>query len=85
MGNILNSKYQVYKDIGGKYRFRLRAANNKILAVSEAYETKAGCTNGVKSVQKNCQSKIEDKTIGCTRLPDPKYEIFCRCQFKVTI
>ncbi|PVX23866.1 MAG: hypothetical protein CW691_09500 [Candidatus Bathyarchaeum sp.] len=68
--------YQVYKDTAGKFRFRLRAANNKIVAVSEAYESKAGCINGVKSVQKNCGSKIEDKTIGAKVLPNPKYELF---------
>jgi uncharacterized protein YegP (UPF0339 family) len=72
----LRAKYQVFKDVGGKYRFRLRDSNSKIVAVSEAYESKAGCTNGVKSVQKNCQSQIEDKTIEDERLPNPKYEIF---------
>ncbi|MCJ7613912.1 DUF1508 domain-containing protein [Candidatus Bathyarchaeota archaeon] len=68
--------YQVYRDTAGKFRFRLRAANNKIVAVSEAYERKAGCINGVKSVQKNCDSKIEDKTVGAEKLPHPKYEVF---------
>ena len=78
----MSAKYQVYKDITGKYRFRLRAANNKILAVSEAYETKAGCINGVKSVQKNCQSQIEDKTIEDTKLSNPKYELFVDASLK---
>ena len=82
MGKILSAKYQVYKDIGGKYRFRLRAANNKILAVSEAYESKAGCINGVQSVKKNCQSQIEDKTIDCEKLPNPKYELFVDVSLK---
>ena len=62
--------------MAGKYRFRLRAANNKIVAVSEAYENKAGCINGVKSVQKNCKSHIEDNTIEMEKLINPKYEIF---------
>ena len=75
-GNILKAKYQVYRDTAGKFRFRLLAANNKIVAVSEAYESKTGCMNGVKSVQKNCDSKIEDKTIGAEKLPHPKYELF---------
>jgi uncharacterized protein YegP (UPF0339 family) len=71
------AKYQVFKDVEGKYRFRLRAPNNKIVAVSEAYESKAACINGVKSVQNNCQSKVlEDKTVEGERLPDPKYEVF---------
>ena len=68
--------YQVYKDTEGKFRFRLRAANNKIVAVSEAYESKASCINGVKSVQANCGSKVEDKTVGAATLPHPKYEVF---------
>lgn len=70
------AKYQVYRDTAGKFRFRLRAANNKIVAVSQAYESKAGCMNGVKSVQKNCDSKIEDKTIKAAKLTHPKYEVF---------
>lgn len=72
----MKPKYQVYKDIGGKFRFRLRAMNNKIVAVSQAYESKTGCINGIKSVRKNCQSSIEDKTIEGERVPNPKYEIF---------
>ena len=72
----MKAKYQVYKDIAGKFRFRLVAANNKIVAVSEAYERKAGCMNGVKSVQKNCDSKVEDQTSGAETLPHPKYVVF---------
>jgi uncharacterized protein YegP (UPF0339 family) len=52
------------------------------LAVSEAYESKAGCINGVKSVQNNCQSEIEDKTIDCKKLPNPKYELFVDADLK---
>jgi len=70
------AKYQIFKDITGKYRFRLRAENNKIVAVSEAYEQKAGVINGVKSVQANCQSKIEDKTVQAEKLTFPKYQVF---------
>ena len=70
------AKYQIFKDIAGKYRFRLRAENNKIVAVSEAYEQKAGVINGVKSVQANCQSKIEDKTVQAEKLTFPKYQVF---------
>jgi len=72
----LKAKYQVYRDMAGKYRFRLRAANNKIVAVSEAYESKAGCMNGVRAVQSNCNSHIEDKTIEMEKLSNPKYEVF---------
>jgi DNA-binding protein Alba len=68
-------KFQIYKDAAGKFRFRLRADNNKIIATGEAYEQHASCLNGVKSVQKNCRSEIEDLTIEDRKVPNPKYQI----------
>lgn len=58
----MKAKYQVYKDVGGKYRFRLRATNNKIVVVSEAYESKQGCKQGIEAVKKTCGADIEDLT-----------------------
>jgi hypothetical protein len=46
-------KFELYKDKGGKFRFRLKAGNGEIIAVGEAYETKAAAKNGVESVKKN--------------------------------
>ena len=57
------AKYQIFKDTEGKCRFRLKAANNEIIAVSEAYEQNASCLNGIKSMQKNCSADVEDTTI----------------------
>jgi uncharacterized protein len=45
--------FEWYKDVKGKYRFRLKAANGEIIAVSEAYGSKDGCTKGIESVKKN--------------------------------
>jgi uncharacterized protein YegP (UPF0339 family) len=72
----MTAKYQLYKDVAGKFRFRLRAENNKIVAVSQGYENHSGVLNGVKSVQNNCSSEIEDMTIEGTRIPNPKYQVF---------
>jgi uncharacterized protein YegP (UPF0339 family) len=46
-------KFEIYKDKGEKFRFRLKAGNGEIIAVGEAYESKASAKNGVESVQKN--------------------------------
>jgi hypothetical protein len=55
------AKFEVYKDSSGKFRFRLRAANNEIIAQGEAYTTKAACMNGVESVKKNAPvAEVED-------------------------
>jgi len=45
--------FETYKDKTGQYRFRLKAANGEIIAVSEAYSSKDGCLNGIESVKKN--------------------------------
>jgi uncharacterized protein YegP (UPF0339 family) len=45
--------FEWYKDKAGKYRFRLKAANGEIIAVSEGYASKDGCVNGIESVKKN--------------------------------
>jgi uncharacterized protein YegP (UPF0339 family) len=46
-------KFEIYKDKSSKFRFRLKAGNGEIIAVGEAYDSKAGAKNGVESVQKN--------------------------------
>ncbi len=48
-----NPKFEVYTDKAGEFRFRLKARNGEIIAVSEGYKTKASCLNGVESVRKN--------------------------------
>ena len=45
--------FEWYKDKAGKFRFRLKAANGEIIAVSEGYSSKDGCVNGIESVKKN--------------------------------
>ena len=46
-------KFEMYEDKSGEFRFRLKATNGQVIAVSEGYTAKAGCLNGIESVQKN--------------------------------
>ena len=41
-------KYEIYKDIEGKWRCRLVAKNGKILMSSQAYEDKADALHCIK-------------------------------------
>lgn len=50
---VTNPKFEVYTDKAGEYRFRLKARNGEIVAVSEGYKAKASCLNGIESVRKN--------------------------------
>jgi uncharacterized protein YegP (UPF0339 family) len=70
------AKFQVYKDEEGKYRFRLRAENNEIIAAGEAYEQHASCLKGIQSIQKNCNSPIEDLTAEGEKITNPKYQLY---------
>ena len=54
-------KFEMYTDKSGEFRFRLKARNGEIIAVSEGYKTKASCENGIESVKKNApEAPIEE-------------------------
>jgi hypothetical protein len=46
------SKFEVYKDRAGKYRWRLRATNGEIIASSEGYSSRAACLGGIAAVKR---------------------------------
>lgn len=46
-------KFELYTDKAGEFRFRLKATNGQIIAVSEGYKSKKSCENGIESVRKN--------------------------------
>ncbi|MBQ2650179.1 MAG: YegP family protein [Clostridia bacterium] len=48
-------KFEVYTDKAGEFRFRLKATNGQVIAVSEGYTTHKNCMNGVESVKKNAE------------------------------
>ena len=48
-----NPKFEVFVDKAGFYRFRLKARNGQVVAVSENYSTKAACLGGIESVKEN--------------------------------
>ena len=48
-----NPKFEIYSDKAGQFRFRLKAKNGQVIAVSEGYTSKANCKNGIESVKKN--------------------------------
>jgi uncharacterized protein YegP (UPF0339 family) len=73
---MVDAKFQVYKDVAGKYRFRLVAPNNRIVAVGEAYNSKAGCLKGVNAVKRYCAANVEDLTIREENNPVPKFQVF---------
>ena len=56
-------KFELYTDAAGKFRFRLKAANGQIIAVGEAYESKASALNGIESIKKNAPAAaVVDQT-----------------------
>jgi uncharacterized protein YegP (UPF0339 family) len=58
------AKFVVYLDRSKKFRFRFLASNGEIIASGEAYETKASCLNGIKSIQKNAPgAALVDETV----------------------
>lgn len=52
---VKNPKFELYEDKGDQFRFRLKARNGEIIAVSEGYTAKASALNGIESVRKNAE------------------------------
>jgi uncharacterized protein YegP (UPF0339 family) len=49
-----NSKFKIFRDVRGEYRFRLIAGGNyEPILASEGYVNKQGCNNGIASVRTN--------------------------------
>ena len=44
---VTHPKFEMYQDKAGDYRFRLKARNGEIISVSENYESKKSCENGI--------------------------------------
>ena len=62
-GTDMAGKFELYKDAGGKYRFRLKAGNGEIIATGEAYESKASALNGIGSDRRNAaDATLDDQT-----------------------
>jgi uncharacterized protein len=51
-------EWQLYRDTAGKYRFRLKAARDEIVAVSEAYETIDEATFAIEAVGENAPGAL---------------------------
>lgn len=55
--------YTVYKDVAGQFRWRLNAANGKIVANSgEGYWNKADCLHAINLVKASSAAPVYDAT-----------------------
>jgi uncharacterized protein YegP (UPF0339 family) len=49
------AKFEVYKGTGGDFRFRLKAANGKVVAQGQGYKTREACLKGIESIKRNAK------------------------------
>lgn len=68
----------IIRAVPSGFKFDLAAANGKVIATSEVYDTKAACLKGLESVRKNAVTqKIEDKTVPDHKsFTNPKFETY---------
>ena len=60
----MSAKFELYKDVGGKFRFRLIAPNGEIIAEGQHYESKESCLKGIESIKANAsKAEIVDSSI----------------------
>ena len=56
--------FEMYKDKGGEFRFRLKDADGTLLAISgKGYDKKADCQAAIDAIKKDAaKAKVEDQT-----------------------
>lgn len=52
-------KYEQYKDEHGKWRWRHRARNGKILASGESYRDKADCDRAIEACKASASAPVK--------------------------
>ena len=45
-------RFEVYRDLTGRFRFRLLTSNGQVVASGEAYPTRAAAEKGCRAVQR---------------------------------
>lgn len=60
-------KFELYRDSAGKYRFRLKASNGQVIAVSQGYVSRKSALEGIESVRKHAPEaltvELEDEPV----------------------
>ena len=55
------AKFEIYRDAGGEYRWRFRAANNLVVASGEGYGSRDDCVHAVGLIKEQApQARVED-------------------------
>jgi len=52
---MMGAKFEVFIGKGGDFRFRLKAANGKVVANGQGYKSKDACLKGIESIKKNAK------------------------------
>jgi uncharacterized protein YegP (UPF0339 family) len=50
--SVRTGTFELFRDVAGYHRWRLRAGNGEIIAASEAYTTEAGALIGIEAVKR---------------------------------
>jgi uncharacterized protein YegP (UPF0339 family) len=60
---MAGGEFEIYKDQGGHFRFRLKARNGEVVATGESYPPQAAAKKGVQAVQRAADdAKVVDLT-----------------------
>jgi RHS repeat-associated protein len=63
MERKLPASFEIYKDRAGRFRWRLRSGNGEIIAIGEAYNSKASAKRGIEALKRYATSAaVEDLT-----------------------
>lgn len=59
----VSGEFEIFRDADNKFRFRLKAANGRVIAESQAYRSRADTRRGIESVRNHARAAtVDDQT-----------------------
>ena len=58
----MSAIFELFRDDAGSYRFQLRVGAGKIIALSDAYNTRAGAEEAIDAVRRTAATAVIDDT-----------------------
>jgi uncharacterized protein YegP (UPF0339 family) len=58
--DVVSGIFELFTDLDGRFRFRLRASNGEVIASSDAYTTWAGAAQGIETVRATAETAVVD-------------------------
>jgi uncharacterized protein YegP (UPF0339 family) len=60
----MGARFELYQDVRGQWRFRLKADDGRIVCVGDSYPTKGAALEGIEHVRQGAEAELVELSSG---------------------